>query len=243
MNFQICRATAVRFIPAGPEFSNACAAPPTDRATLLLLAPAALLRPLPHAHAAAQRFACVGTSMAKGRKLCALQKKGCIAPTEYKAKQLKGSGRSRLYWDEVQLRYECSACRDQQQADPQAGTAKKRKVSPDSPAAAKATLDGREGSGSTASGTKASTRAPHLEGTAVRGPYLKISKFKSKEETSGNESDKGGMITYPLLWPTTASVQWWPPLRLPLPPPLPLLLVLRAWRLLNSSNRFCFLLG
>jgi hypothetical protein len=58
--------------------------------------------------------------MAKGRKLCALQKKGCIAPTEYKAKQLKGSGRSRLYWDEVQLRYECSACRDQQQADPQA---------------------------------------------------------------------------------------------------------------------------
>ena len=156
MNFQICRATAVRFIPAGPEFSNACAAPPTDRATLLLLAPAALLRPLPHAHAAAQRFACAGTSMAKGRKLCALQKKGCIAPTEYKAKQLKGSGRSRLYWDEVQLRYECSACRDQQQADPQAGTAKKRKVSPDSPAAAKATLDGREGSGSTASGTKAS---------------------------------------------------------------------------------------
>jgi hypothetical protein len=29
---------------------------------------------------------------------------------------------------------------------------------------------------------KASTRAPHLKGTAVRGPYLKTSKFESKEE-------------------------------------------------------------
>jgi hypothetical protein len=29
---------------------------------------------------------------------------------------------------------------------------------------------------------KASTRAPHLEGTVVRGPYLKTSKFESKEE-------------------------------------------------------------
>ena len=48
MNFQICRATAVRFIPAGPEFSNACAAPPTDRATLLLLAGVQPKRECPH---------------------------------------------------------------------------------------------------------------------------------------------------------------------------------------------------
>jgi len=106
---------------------------------------------------------------------------GCIAPNEYKAKQLKGSGRSRIHWDEVHLRWECSACRGHQQANAQTGTPKKRKVSLDSPAAAKATLDGREGGSSTAS-MKASTRAPHLKGTAVRGPYLKTSKFESKEE-------------------------------------------------------------